>query len=68
MKMLRTVACAGALLATQVAQADNWPQWRGARHDGISTEQQVPTRWTPSDGVAWRLKLPGRAEIGRAHV
>jgi len=61
MKTLRTMACAGALLASQVTFADNWPQWRGARHDGISTEQQVPTRWTPSDGVAWRLKLPGRA-------
>ena len=27
----------------------------------ISQEKNVPTRWTPSDGIAWRLKLPGRA-------
>lgn len=42
-------------------RADNWPQWRGAHHDGISAEKNVPTKWTASDGVAWRLKMPGRA-------
>ena len=55
-----SLALFGLLWSTAI-HAENWPQWRGATHDGISKETNVPTRWTPSDGVAWRLKLPGRA-------
>lgn len=39
--------------------ADNWPQWRGASHDGISKETNVPTEWSATKNVAWKLKLPG---------
>jgi outer membrane protein assembly factor BamB len=41
--------------------ADNWPQWRGAKLDGISTESNLPTRWSKTENVAWRLPLPGQA-------
>jgi outer membrane protein assembly factor BamB len=44
-----------------VAQADNWPTWRGPTRDGICTESKVPVSWTKTENVAWRLKLPGRA-------
>lgn len=43
------------------ATADNWPQWRGARLDGISTEKKIPTEWSQEKNVAWRLPLPGPA-------
>src|SRR5262249_23962799 len=42
-----------------VARADNWPQWRGPRADGTSAEKGVPTSWSPSENVRWKVKLPG---------
>lgn len=41
--------------------ADNWPQWRGPNGDGISTETNLPARWSATDNIAWRLPLPGMA-------
>jgi outer membrane protein assembly factor BamB len=43
------------------SRAENWPQWRGAKLDGISTETGVPTKWSKTENVAWRLPLPGPA-------
>ena len=47
--------------ATPAAQAENWPQWRGAKLDGISNEKNLPTKWSKTENVAWRLPLPGQA-------
>ena len=44
-----------------VAHADNWPQWRGPKNDGISNEKNIPTEWNESKNVAWKLPLPGPA-------
>ena len=43
------------------AQAENWPQWRGAKLDGISGEKGLPTKWSKTENVLWRLPLPGQA-------
>ena len=43
------------------AFADNWPQWRGAKLDGISAETGIPTTWSATENVIWRLPLPGPA-------
>jgi outer membrane protein assembly factor BamB len=43
------------------ARGENWPQWRGERLDGVSRETSVPTKWSKSENVAWRLALPGPA-------
>lgn len=43
------------------ARAENWPQWRGARLDGISEETDLPVEWSATENVAWRLPLPGPA-------
>jgi outer membrane protein assembly factor BamB len=42
-------------------RAENWPQWRGAKLDGISNEKGLPTKWSKTENVAWRLPLPGPA-------
>ncbi len=52
---------AAVLMGTGTVHADNWPQWRGPTHNGISTEKNVPTVWSKTDGIAWSLKLPGAA-------
>jgi outer membrane protein assembly factor BamB len=47
--------------AAGVLHADNWPQWRGAKLDGISAEKNLPTVWSKTENVLWRLPLPGAA-------
>jgi outer membrane protein assembly factor BamB len=49
------------LLGLSVARAENWPQWRGAKLDGISHEKGLPTKWSKTEGIVWRLPLPGPA-------
>src|SRR5262245_35169627 len=56
--------CSGLLIAlclSEPIRAENWPQWRGPHLDGISSEKEVPVKWTKTENIAWRLKLPGRA-------
>ncbi|MFN7933279.1 MAG: PQQ-binding-like beta-propeller repeat protein [Bryobacteraceae bacterium] len=43
------------------AQAENWPQWRGAGLDGTSTEKGLPVSWSKTDNVEWRLEMPMRS-------
>lgn len=50
--------CWGAVAGRELA-AEPWPQWRGAKLDGISSEKNVPTEWGKDKNVAWRLSLPG---------
>jgi len=46
-------------LSTQFARAENWPQWRGPKNDGHSSEKNLPTEWGPERNVLWKLKMPG---------
>jgi outer membrane protein assembly factor BamB len=64
----RLLPCAAAVLSLFVmislsspVQAENWPQWRGVRNDGISHEKNLPVRWSKTENVAWRVPLPGPA-------
>lgn len=49
------------VLVAEVANAENWPGWRGPTGNGISTEKNLPTEWSPTKNVAWKLALPGPA-------
>ena len=53
--------CSLALLHVALARADNWPQWRGVNSDGISSEKNVPTKWSKSEKIVWRTPMPGQA-------
>jgi outer membrane protein assembly factor BamB len=67
MNFRRTLPIAGCLLAVVLtagapgARAENWPQWRGANHVGISQETDLPLTWSKTENVVWRLALPGPA-------
>jgi len=39
--------------------AENWPCWRGPRGDGTSLETGLPTVWSETENVAWKIPLPG---------
>ncbi|MCA9162331.1 MAG: PQQ-binding-like beta-propeller repeat protein [Planctomycetales bacterium] len=47
------------LLVARPAWAENWPQWRGPRGDGTSQETGLPTAFSKTERVAWRVALPG---------
>ena len=49
-----------ALPASSV-HAENWPDWRGPNHDGVSHETGLPSKWGATENVAWTLKMPGKA-------
>lgn len=55
------IALLSLALLVGVARGDNWPQWRGVAHDGVSQEKNLPTQWSQSENVTWRLALPGKA-------
>ncbi len=50
-------------LAAANLRAENWPQWRGMKNDGMSAEKNLPTKWTKDDKelIRWRLAMPGPA-------
>lgn len=40
--------------------AEDWRQFRGTHGTSISTETGLPTKWSATENVAWKVKLPGR--------
>lgn len=58
--MLRRVPLATliAVLALQLASAENWPQWRGPMLNGVSNEKNLPLRWSAEENVTWKLAMP----------
>jgi outer membrane protein assembly factor BamB len=52
------LACLGLALAVTASLAEDWPQWRGPRQDGISRETGLLNQW-PEKGPAelWRVPL-----------
>lgn len=53
-------ALASLLLAAASTALAQWPQFRGPTGDGHSTARRVPTRWSATDNVAWKVAVPGR--------
>src|SRR5688572_3660463 len=49
----------GMLCWAPWASAENWPQFRGPRGDGTSTETNVPLRWSATQNVKWKVSIPG---------
>ena len=42
-----------------LADAENWPQFRGWNGAGISEEKNLPIHWSAQDNVYWKAELPG---------
>jgi outer membrane protein assembly factor BamB len=59
--LARLLVVWSALILTAAAAAENWPQWRGPRGDGVSRETGIPVRWSKTENVLWRVPLPGEA-------
>jgi outer membrane protein assembly factor BamB len=39
--------------------AANWPQWRGPDGTSLALPGEYPTKFSPSENVLWKVKLPG---------
>ena len=39
--------------------AENWPQWRGPLGTGVAAEGEYPVKFSATESVAWKAKLPG---------
>jgi outer membrane protein assembly factor BamB len=48
------------LLACSVVDlhADNWTQWRGPSMNGLSSERNLPLRWSATENITWKLPMP----------
>jgi outer membrane protein assembly factor BamB len=44
-----------------MAQAENWPNWRGPFYDGSTTETNLPDHWSKTENTKWIAPLPGRS-------
>jgi outer membrane protein assembly factor BamB len=42
-----------------VAQAEDWPRFRGPSGQGISTETGLPVHWSATSNVMWKTEIPG---------
>jgi outer membrane protein assembly factor BamB len=54
---LRFVALAWFVFSC-LAQAENWPQWRGPAGNGTSRETRLPLHWDETHGIAWKAAIP----------
>jgi outer membrane protein assembly factor BamB len=53
------VALALSILLGGAAQGDdNWPQWRGPSLNGTSGSTGLPDKWSETENVKWKVKLP----------
>ena len=54
-------ALTGLGFLTEKAAAGNWPQWRGPEGSGVSNEKNLPTEWTPTKNIKWKVPIEGRS-------
>ncbi len=57
--MRGSIAFLTVLILASSAVAEDWPQWRGPRGNGVSIESGLPLRWADDENVAWTAQLSG---------
>ncbi|MFP6766600.1 MAG: PQQ-binding-like beta-propeller repeat protein [Planctomycetaceae bacterium] len=57
--LIHTCLVSLVFFAPSLLPAANWPSWRGAAGTGVSSEQNLPVRWSPTENVHWKTALPG---------
>jgi outer membrane protein assembly factor BamB len=46
------------ILALTLSAAD-WRQFRGTKNTGVADDTNVPTQWSETENIAWKIDLPG---------
>ena len=58
---LLAVTIALGLVSFSNASAADWLQWRGPNHNNVAAAGQVvPTKWSSTQNVLWKVSVPGR--------
>src|SRR5258706_12290322 len=57
------LVCALMCSGTFSLFAENWPEWRGPKGTGVSSENDLPLKWSTNENVRWRMDLrePGNS-------
>src|SRR5262245_16999978 len=58
MAIKRSLCLLTLLAYPALASADNWPTWRGPDGLGVSKEKGLPVKWSTTENVRWKVKLP----------
>lgn len=49
------------LTLASICESSDWSQWRGPHGNNVAEAgQQIPTQWTETSNVIWRVDVPGR--------
>src|SRR5271169_2099180 len=43
----------------RAADVPSWPRFRGPNGAGVSTDKNVPLKWSAKEGILWKTDLPG---------
>jgi len=59
---LAVTSCVTAVLLSGQSLLADWPEWRGPKRDGTSTDKNLPATWSPAgDNLAWKAPYGGRS-------
>ena len=47
------------LVEGQELAGEDWPQWRGLSGNGVSSETNLPARWSVDSNIVWKVALAG---------
>ena len=47
-------------LTVAAASEENWGQWRGPLGTGEAPKADPPTKWSATENIKWKVKIPGR--------
>jgi outer membrane protein assembly factor BamB len=63
MTLLKRLLCAIAVATVSVSPmlAENWPQFRGTRGGLAADDPSLPSTWSRTENVVWKLNVPGRS-------
>jgi outer membrane protein assembly factor BamB len=54
------VFCVSTCAIDHAVAAENWPHWRGPLGTGVAAAGEYPIKFSPKEGVAWQVDLPGK--------
>src|SRR5687767_12865936 len=59
--LIRNAGCIAllTLAGVLIGRANDWPQFRGQGGQGVSSQTELPVKWSAHENIAWKTALPG---------
>src|SRR5690606_4824146 len=58
LSLLAAIGCAS--LSTEASAGVDWPQFRGEGARGVADHATIPTTWSETENIRWKMPLPGK--------